>query len=111
MSESSKAAADIAELNLGYLLLVQRLIKEDLATAMFRLGLNRELATLLGRMTLAQIVQIASTGHVIFSFRLDAKVLEHAITPTNLTTKLHQAHVAIMLAKESAETAELAEAA
>lgn len=111
MSEISTAAIEIAELNLGYLLLVQRLINDDLASAMFRLGLSREVATLLGRMSLTQIVRIANAGHVIFGFRLDEKSLGHAISPSPMGERKPPAHMAILLARQSSEAAELAEAA
>lgn len=78
---------------------------------MFRLGLNRKLATMLGKMTLTQVVHIANAGHVIFNFRLDETILAQAIAPSNIPGNMQQAHVAIMLAKQSAETLELAEAA
>lgn len=39
---------EIGDLNLAYLLLAQRLVREDVASAMFRLGMSRELADLLG---------------------------------------------------------------
>ena len=39
---------EIGDLNLAYLLLAQRLVREDVAVAMFRLGISRELADLLG---------------------------------------------------------------
>jgi flagellar transcriptional activator FlhD len=62
MVNSSETVNDISNLNLSYLLLAQRMFKEDPATAMYRLGMSRELADLLGKLTLAQIVKISASN-------------------------------------------------
>ena len=53
---------EIGDLNLTYLMLAQRLVREDVATAMFRMGLTRELADLLGGLSLSQIVKLAGSS-------------------------------------------------
>ena len=55
---------EISDLNLTYLLLAQRLVREDVATAMFRLGLSREVADLLGNLSVSQIVKLAASSPV-----------------------------------------------
>ena len=40
MSSSSDTLNEIKEVNLSYLLLAQRLVREDKATGMFRMGIS-----------------------------------------------------------------------
>ena len=54
---TSELLKHIYDINLSYLLLAQRLISQDKASAMFRLGINEEMATMLGGLTLPQMVK------------------------------------------------------
>lgn len=45
---TSELLKHIYDINLSYLLLAQRLIVQDKASAMFRLGINEEMANTLG---------------------------------------------------------------
>lgn len=101
MSKENKFAEDIGELNLGYLLLAQRLIKEDMASAMFRLGLSRDLAIKLSHLSITSIVRMANSGHLVFGFRLDEMALTTAITDAHKMNDFKQAHTAILLARQS----------
>lgn len=51
---TSELLKHIYDINLSYLLLAQRLIVQDKASAMFRLGINEEMATTLAALTLPQ---------------------------------------------------------
>ena len=54
---TSELLKHIYDINLSYLLLAQRLIVQDKASAMFRLGINEEMATTLAALTLPQMVK------------------------------------------------------
>ena len=90
-------ANEIGDLNLTYLLLAQRLVKEDVATAMFRLGMSRELADLLGNLSLSQIVKLASSSLLLCRFRFDDHPILSALTQDGKSLPLQQAHAAIVL--------------
>ncbi|CAJ1260914.1 FlhDC DNA-binding transcriptional dual regulator [Escherichia coli] len=60
---TSELLKHIYDINLSYLLLAQRLIVQDKASAMFRLGINEEMATTLAALTLPQMVKLAETGN------------------------------------------------
>jgi flagellar transcriptional activator FlhD len=62
---------EIGEINLAYLLLAQRLVKQDKTAAMIRLGISCEMADLLSSMARSQIVKIASSTLMLCSFRLE----------------------------------------
>jgi len=56
--------AEIREANMTYLMLAQTLIRQDKAEALFRLGMSEEAADLIGALSPAQIMRIASRQHV-----------------------------------------------
>lgn len=89
---------EIGDLNLTYLLLAQRLVREDVATAMFRLGLSREVADLLGNLSLSQIVKLASSTLFLCRLRFDDQPILSALTQDGKSLPLQQAHAAIVLA-------------
>jgi flagellar transcriptional activator FlhD len=88
---------EIGDLNLSYLLLAQRLVREDAATAMFRLGMTRELADLLGKLSLSQIVKLAASSLLLCRFRFDEHPILSALTHDGKNLALQQAHTAILL--------------
>lgn len=89
---------EIQELNLTYLLLAQRLLKEDKPTGMFRLKLSEEMADLLLSLSTRQLTQLSRTSQLLCTFNLNnapslARVLfnerDHGLTQT---------HAALLLA-------------
>lgn len=93
--------ADIHEINLSYLMLAQRMLRDDYATGMARLGFDEDVASLLLQLSPAQLVRLASTGSVICSFRLNDYELLSALTRDVLGGILQQAHSAILLAQKA----------
>lgn len=94
---------EIGDLNLTYLLLAQRLVREDVATAMFRMGLSRELADLLGSLSLSQIVTLAGSSLLLCRFRFDDHPVLSALLSDGKTLALQQAHTAILLSGQQIE--------
>ncbi|MFI5445965.1 flagellar transcriptional regulator FlhD [Polaromonas sp. UC242_47] len=94
---------EIGDLNLAYLLLAQRLVREDVATAMFRLGLSRELADLLGNLSLSQIVKLAASSLLLCRFRFDDHPVLSTLLNEGKTMALQQAHAAILLSGQQIE--------
>ena len=52
---------EIREMNLGYMLLAQQMIKSDKATGMFRLGISQDVADILEQLTPGQIMKMTAT--------------------------------------------------
>jgi len=98
-------ANDIGDLNLAYLLLAKRLVSEDIALAMFRLGMSRELADLLGSLSLSQIVKLAGSSLLLCRFRFDDHPMLSALTLEGKNPALQQAHAAILLSGQQLEAA------
>jgi len=71
---------DIREVNLSYLLLAQRMLRDDYASAIFRLGFSNEVADILMRLSPAQLVKLASSSSLLCRFRFDDYSLLSALT-------------------------------
>ncbi|MDI1244294.1 MAG: flagellar transcriptional regulator FlhD [Rhodoferax sp.] len=93
---------EIGDLNLAYLLLAQRLVREDIASAMFRLGMSRELADLLGNLSLTQTVKLAASSLLLCRFRFDDHPIVSALSNGLKDMGLQQAHAAILMARQPA---------
>lgn len=66
---------DIREVNLSYLLLAQRLLREDRAAGVDRMGIPERLADVLAGLSFAQIVRLAASNQLLCRFRFDAHVI------------------------------------
>ncbi|MGY4491234.1 flagellar transcriptional regulator FlhD [Pseudomonas putida] len=65
MLNADRGLEDIQDLNFSYLLLVQRLLRKDRATAMFRLKLSEGMADLLVQLTSKQLTQLARINQLV----------------------------------------------
>jgi flagellar transcriptional activator FlhD len=99
---------EIREANMTYLMLAQNLIRQDKPEALFRLGMSEESADLIGALSPAQIVKIASGNMLLCRFRVDDDVVWNLLTNHSArkvdndgTTKLH---ASILMAGKFAET-------
>lgn len=91
---------EIVDFNLGYLVLAQRLLRENRATAMLMLGMTDHAADLILPLAINQLVALANSNFLLCSFRLDelplAKMLQDVKAP-----RLSQAHISIVLASQA----------
>lgn len=94
---TSELLKHIYDINLSYLLLAQRLIVQDKASAMFRLGITEEMATSLGALTLPQMVKLAETNQLVCHFRFDNHQTITRLTQDSRVDDLQQIHTGIML--------------
>lgn len=93
----SDMLSEIKEVNLSYLLLAQRLLREDKSTGMFRMGISEQLAEVLVNLTLTQAVRLAASNQVLCRFRFD----DHAILSSLADKgKSAQTHAAILMASQ-----------
>lgn len=96
--------SEIRELNLSYLVLAQRLIREDRAAAMFRLGVSNELADVLEHLSLAQLVKLAASNLLLCRFRFDDHAVLSSLTHHGRDALVQQSHAAMLLASQPAES-------
>lgn len=72
--------AEIREANLSYLMLAQSLIRSDKEQALFRLGVSEETATLIGALTPAQMMKVATGNTLLCRFRMDDDMVWNLLT-------------------------------
>jgi flagellar transcriptional activator FlhD len=99
------ASKEIADLNLNYMLLAQKLLREDRAAAMLRLGIGAEMADLLSGMSLGEVVKLATSNFVLCAFRLDELPIARTVMQDARERTLQQAHLSIVLAGRAAAAA------
>ncbi len=90
--------ADICEVNLSYLLLAQRLLREDRPSAMFRLGIDQEVARSVQSLSPGKLVRLASSSSLLCSLRLDDANIVSALCQDVREGTLQQEHATILLA-------------
>ncbi len=106
--DSEQLLAEIREANLTYLMLAQNLIRKDRAEALFRLGLTEEAADLLGMLSTAQLLKIASSNMLLCRFRVDDDLVwnlltSHNVKKVDITTSTQQ-HASSLMAGKYAES-------
>lgn len=99
----NSALSDIQEVNLSYLMLAQRLLRDNYAAGMYRLGFDADVADILLSLSPAQLVKLASTNTLICGFRLNDYELLSTLGQDVLGGVLQQAHSTILLAQRSPE--------
>ena len=86
---------EIREANLSYLMLAQSLIRSDRDQALFRLGISENAADMIGALTPAQMMKIASGNTLLCRFRMDDDLVWGLLTnhgksaANDVTTRLH----------------------
>lgn len=95
--------SDIQEVNLSYLMLAQRLLRDNYAAGMYRLGFDTDVADIILGLSPAQLVKLASSNTLICGFRLNDYQLLSTLGQDVLGGVLQQAHSTILLAQRSPE--------
>jgi flagellar transcriptional activator FlhD len=103
MSTTAGMLNEIREVNLSYLLLAQRLLREDKPMGMFRMGISDQLAEVLVNLSLAQTVKLAASSQVLCRFRFDDHTVLSALADKGKASAVAQAHSAIVMASQPAE--------
>ena len=100
--------AEIRETNLTYLMLAQTLIRQDKASAVFRLGMNEESVDILASLSAAQVLKLASRNTLLCSFRVDDELVWSLLTNQNTPKKVgneatNTLHANILMASRLSE--------
>ncbi|PRC92962.1 flagellar transcriptional regulator FlhD [Solimicrobium silvestre] len=95
--------AEIRDSNLSYLMLAQQMIRSDKATAIFRLGIGKEIADLIEGLNNAQILKLAGSNMMLARFRFEDSSILSMLTNYNKDRALAQSHAAILMAGQSVE--------
>ncbi|MGI4858283.1 MAG: flagellar transcriptional regulator FlhD [Janthinobacterium lividum] len=103
MSISHTTLDELREVNLSYLMLCQRLLRDDRPMGMFRLGISEQVADVLVSLTLAQTVRLASSNQLLCRFRFDDHTILSTLTHVSKNVETASSHAAILLAGQPAE--------
>lgn len=101
--ETSQILDEIREVNLGYLLLAQHMLREDKVAAMYRLGINEDVADILDKLTTSQLMKMAGSNMLLCRFRFDDSLIAEILTSHKQDRALTQSHAAIIMAGQPAE--------
>lgn len=92
---------DIQDLNLSYLLLVQRLLNEDRESAMFRLDMNADLADTIIRLSIKQLTQLSRTNQLLCNLRFTDADQLNMLVHNPRAQGLEQTHASLLMAGAS----------
>jgi flagellar transcriptional activator FlhD len=100
--------AEIREANLSYLMLAQSLIRSDREQALFRLGVSEDTAALIGALTPAQMMKIATSNTLLCRFRMDDDIVWNLLTSHGkgaANDGMSRLHASILMAGRHREAA------
>ncbi len=105
---TEQVLAEIREANLSYLMLAQTLIRLDRDQALFRLGVSEDTANLIGTLTPAQMMKIASGNTLLCRMRFEDELVwkllaSHGKGAAN--ESVSRLHAAILMAGRHQEAA------
>ena len=101
--DNSQLLNEIREANLTYLLLAERMITDDKAAALFRLGIAKDAAELIEALTPAQMLKIAAGNMLLCRFRFDNRVLGDMLSGYVKDKIMASSHAAVLMAGQKAE--------
>lgn len=90
--------SEIQELNLAYLVLAQKMLRDDRETAMFRLGVGEEVADLLEGLSSARLVRMATGQMLLPVFRFDDSLVAGLLAGEGRDPASSSLHAAILAA-------------
>ncbi len=94
---------DIQEVNLSYLMLAQRMLREDQAKGMARLGLDEDVATLILQLSPAQMVRLSGVNTLICGFNLNDFDILSCLSRDVMGGIMQQAHTTILLLQRAVQ--------
>lgn len=108
MNEEGRMLAEIRDANLSYLMLAQRLIREDRVEALYRLGIPEEVASLIEALSPSQVIRIAAANTLLCRVRFDEEMVWSLLADHGAVERggaASRLHASILMAGRHAETA------
>ncbi len=96
--KSTDTYNDIKEVNLAYLMLAQNMVRSDREGAVFRLGINEEIADVLEKLTPGQVLKMASSDMLLCNFRFEDTLLLDLLANHERDRGVGHIHAAILAA-------------
>ncbi|WP_321932196.1 flagellar transcriptional regulator FlhD [Paraburkholderia guartelaensis] len=93
----------IGEVNLSYITLAQRMLREDRQIGISRLGLSEQVADMLMGLTVEQTLKLAGSDHLLCLFSIPDHQLLDALTARETRVDIAETRAAASRATEPAE--------
>ena len=81
--ETNQLLDEIRDINLSYLLLAKQMLRDDRVSAMYRLGINQDIADILDRLSSAQLIKMAASNMLLCRFRFDDRLIADMLSNDN----------------------------
>ncbi|MDH5479754.1 MAG: flagellar transcriptional regulator FlhD [Nitrosomonas sp.] len=101
--DSKLMLEEIREVNLSYMLLAQQLLREDKIAAMYRLGINQDLADILERLSSSQLMKMAASNMLLCRLRFDDSLIAEMLSSHSRDQAVSHSHATILMAGQPAE--------
>ena len=101
--ETNQILDEIKDINLSYLLLAKQMLRDDRVSAMYRLGINQDIADILEKLSSAQLIKMAASNMLLCRFRFDDRLIADLLGSDNRDHSVTRSHAAILMAGKPAE--------
>ncbi|SDX50824.1 flagellar transcriptional regulator FlhD [Nitrosomonas oligotropha] len=101
--ETNQLLDEIRDINLSYLLLAKQMLRDDRVAAMYRLGINQDIADILERLSSAQLIKMAASNMLLCRFRFDDRLIADMLSNDTRDQSVTKFHAAILMAGKPAE--------
>ncbi|MDE2388829.1 MAG: flagellar transcriptional regulator FlhD [Betaproteobacteria bacterium] len=101
--ETNQLLDEIRDINLSYLLLAKQMLHDDRVSAMYRLGINQDIADILDKLSSAQLIKMAASNMLLCRFRFDDRLIADMLSNDNRDQSITKSHAAILMAGKPAE--------
>ena len=101
--ETNQLLDEIRDINLSYLLLAKQMLRDDRVSAMYRLGINQDIADILDKLSSAQLIKMAASNMLLCRFRFDDRLIADMLSNDNRDQSITKSHAAILMAGKPAE--------
>jgi flagellar transcriptional activator FlhD len=85
-------------------MLAQQMIRADKATAIFRLGVSKDIADLLEGLSNLQLLKLSSSNMMLARFRFDDSAILGMLTNYTKNSTQAQLHKAVLMSGQRAES-------
>ena len=100
---SDQILEEIRDINLNYMLLAKQMLREDRVAAMYRLGINQDIAEIMEKLTSAQLIKMAASNMLLCRFRFDDRLIAEMLSNDTRDQAVTKSHATILMAGKPAE--------
>src|SRR3989304_467487 len=94
---------EIREVNLSYMLRARQMVQQDKASAIYRLGISKEVADIIDNLSHGQILKMVAANLLLCRFRIDDRLILEMLANNNRSHAMSQSHAAILRAAQPLE--------